>query len=1000
MTDFQVLKPISKGAFGKVYLCRRHKFPDDLYAVKVLPKAEVKNKTDLMQVTKERRIMAKLHSPFVVDLMFSFQSERNLFLVMEFLPGGDLFSLLQNLGALAEDPARFYIAEILHATNYLHDHGILHRDLKPDNVLIGKDGHIKLTDFGLSERGMLQRKKEIMKPSFRGVSGSVRSFAEVVVGASAKAWDAVGGIFSGIVKGGGKGHSVTSESGPGKTSESETERANVMGRDVVGRDSPDGGLPDEDADPALMTMRLAPALVRETSGESYYSNSSDTSSQGRSKKSTSMMGGRPPSLTVTRARSSMSMINYERATSLQAPSMKSGSLHFHRSRSRSNYASQGRQLSAGTHRALQLDDIPEIEGGGHGGDGGATSDGCRDPSKESRRSSAFNRDSGDFPPLRAKSAESDSSGGEMQRMSSGSFEGNSTSLVSTTSNSGIPILSSSFLPDDFESEREQTQWSSSERRQGGRLRDSIHTLPSDDSVASAAQLKEWQHGNTDATAGGTPDYLAPELLSKDMTHGPPVDLWAIGVILYEFLLGIPPFNAPTAHEIFNNIRNRDIYWPEDEEEAGAAAAAVVEENGNEDDEEETLISPQARDLIDKLLNMDPSKRPTAKQTMKHPFFAGLDFETLRTNQEPPFIPDLEDEFDTSYFDSRQLQDLSLFLDEEEDGTGHETRGMEQLGRVSALNSPALAPAEDPAGEAQELNNLILSRASTPLKSPSQGSANSGSKEKGCSSPEELERPPPSLMLGSFLSPGLVSELQQSQSARSIMRRSSDGSVNQGTMSLTNSPTVLSPDARKSIGMGKPRLHAKRASKTTDDIYIYRKESAPELERLLRVEKLRGDSQRSSLDGMRARKLTGGSVPGTPQSFAGKVQIAAPNGLPSLDLNNELISGFQSPRISSRSSSPMPSQTGMAARKFLARPASSSSVDIDFDDDAGTIGTGAQSHSSSASVDQQPTRSGSVIESKEDYDLSSFSFENLNRLSEMNMEAAARAQDPGKTRNNM
>ena len=164
-----------------------------------------------------------------------------------------------------------------------------------------------------------------------------------------------------------------------------------------------------------------------------------------------------------------------------------------------------------------------------------------------------------------------------------------------------------------------------------------------------------------------------------------------------------------------------------------------------------------------------------------------------------------------------------------------------------------------------------------------------------------------------------------------MRRS-DGSVNQGTMSLTNSPTVLSPDARKSIGMGKPRLHAKRASKTTDDIYIYRKESAPELERLLRVEKLRGDSQRSSLDGMRARKLTGGSVPGTPQSFAGKVQIAAPNGLPSLDLNNELISGFQSPRISSRSSSPMPSQTGMAARKFLARPASSSSVDIDFDDD--------------------------------------------------------------------
>ena len=156
--------------------------------------------------------MAKLHSPFVVDLMFSFQSERNLFLVMEFLPGGDLFSLLQNLGALAEEPARFYIAEILHAINYLHDHGILHRDLKPDNVLIGKDGHIKLTDFGLSERGMLQRKKEIMKPSFRGVSGSVRSFAEVVVGAGAKALGAMGGLISGIVKGGGEENDTSVES--------------------------------------------------------------------------------------------------------------------------------------------------------------------------------------------------------------------------------------------------------------------------------------------------------------------------------------------------------------------------------------------------------------------------------------------------------------------------------------------------------------------------------------------------------------------------------------------------------------------------------------------------------------------------------------------------------------------------------------------------------------------------------------------------------------------
>ena len=103
MTDFQVIKPISKGAFGQVYLCRRRKFPD-LFAVKVLPKTQVDNKTDVRQVLKERKIMSNLDNPFVVDLMFSFQSESSLFLVMDFMPGGDLFSLLQNVGALAEEP--------------------------------------------------------------------------------------------------------------------------------------------------------------------------------------------------------------------------------------------------------------------------------------------------------------------------------------------------------------------------------------------------------------------------------------------------------------------------------------------------------------------------------------------------------------------------------------------------------------------------------------------------------------------------------------------------------------------------------------------------------------------------------------------------------------------------------------------------------------------------------------------------------------------------------
>ena len=88
---------------------------------------------------------------FVVPLLYSFQSERALFLVMGYMPGGDLGALVANLGCLEEGVARHYIAEILLALRFMHTRGCVHRDLKPENVLIGRDGHVKLTDFGLSE---------------------------------------------------------------------------------------------------------------------------------------------------------------------------------------------------------------------------------------------------------------------------------------------------------------------------------------------------------------------------------------------------------------------------------------------------------------------------------------------------------------------------------------------------------------------------------------------------------------------------------------------------------------------------------------------------------------------------------------------------------------------------------------------------------------------------------------------------------------------------------
>ncbi|KAF9083989.1 hypothetical protein BGX23_010933 [Mortierella sp. AD031] len=147
--DFEIIKPISRGAFGKVYLARK-KTTKDLYAIKILKKADMVRKNMVNHVLAERRVLALTRTPFVVQLFYAFASKDYLYLVMEYVIGGDLSSLLAVFGSFDEDMAKMYIAECILALEYLHSNGITHRDLKPDNMLVNAEGHIKLTDFGLS----------------------------------------------------------------------------------------------------------------------------------------------------------------------------------------------------------------------------------------------------------------------------------------------------------------------------------------------------------------------------------------------------------------------------------------------------------------------------------------------------------------------------------------------------------------------------------------------------------------------------------------------------------------------------------------------------------------------------------------------------------------------------------------------------------------------------------------------------------------------------------
>ena len=148
--DYESITIIGRGAFGEVHVCR-HKTTGEIVAVKKIKKEVLFIKNQVIHVRNEQLFMSKVKSPWIVDLKASFQDEDYLYLVMEFLPGGDMMNLLIKKDILTEDEARFYIAELILSIESIHKLDCIHRDIKPDNILIDKNGHIKLSDFGLAK---------------------------------------------------------------------------------------------------------------------------------------------------------------------------------------------------------------------------------------------------------------------------------------------------------------------------------------------------------------------------------------------------------------------------------------------------------------------------------------------------------------------------------------------------------------------------------------------------------------------------------------------------------------------------------------------------------------------------------------------------------------------------------------------------------------------------------------------------------------------------------
>eukprot|EP01113_Clastostelium_recurvatum_P026688 TRINITY_DN3203_c0_g1_i1.p1 TRINITY_DN3203_c0_g1~~TRINITY_DN3203_c0_g1_i1.p1 ORF type:complete len:1543 (+),score=208.48 TRINITY_DN3203_c0_g1_i1:151-4779(+) len=439
--DFELLKAITKGGFGKVFLARKRR-TGDIYAIKRLNKADMVKKNQADHVRIERNILAYTSNPFVVKMYYSFQSRDYLYLVMEFLPGGDCFSLLQNLGSLDEDMARMFIAETVLALDYLHTLGIVHRDLKPDNLLIDGEGHLKLTDFGLSKMGLMDRQ-------------SIQNT----------------GVF----------------------------------RVPLGSDS-------------LASSPLpSPSQVHHAH---------------------------------TRSEGSVASLAAAASAAFNSPP------------------------SARAHEPFVIHGILPRNASTPIIAGTLTPPPTSPPSQQ--RSSVLGSSPATPPP-------------------------------SVTSLGPTPLTPSTPMSLPTPTRTVLTP----EARENGRK------------LSFRAERR--------FSCVGTPDYLAPEIL-LGIGHGPEVDWWAMGAMLFEFLVGIPPFQGESVDDTFQNILKRAIPWPEDPE-----------------------ISPDARDLIDKLLMLNPSERlghNGAEDIKQHPFFKDVNWATVRT-QKPQFVPKPDDRQDTSYFDARK-----------------------------------------------------------------------------------------------------------------------------------------------------------------------------------------------------------------------------------------------------------------------------------------------------------------------------------------------------------
>jgi len=149
--DFKRLITLGTGTFGRVFLTRFRQ-TDNFFAMKVMKKSEIVRLKQVEHINSEKNIISRIKHPFIVNMLCTFQDSLNVYMLMEYVVGGELFSHLRHTGRFNIPTAKFYSAEVFLAIDYLHQLNIVYRDLKPENILINRNGHIKITDFGFAKQ--------------------------------------------------------------------------------------------------------------------------------------------------------------------------------------------------------------------------------------------------------------------------------------------------------------------------------------------------------------------------------------------------------------------------------------------------------------------------------------------------------------------------------------------------------------------------------------------------------------------------------------------------------------------------------------------------------------------------------------------------------------------------------------------------------------------------------------------------------------------------------